>query len=288
MASVGCDQPYRIMCLLCAELRWARCGRASSRACGPCGGRSRARVGILAGSGMILGREGVFLTLTAPSWREHFLPNGDPCKCTGGGCADLAEWNGSLGKRWNEFVKALRRHLMTDDLQYFKAVEPQRRFALHLHVLVRRDDGPLSISKVELRKLAMHYGFGHEVDVQGLLPGHASYVAKYASKAADDRKDVPWRGLRRFERVDMTTGEIRKGTAVAYRPTYRTWSASGRWGERMAEIRAAQGHHEAVMAALVPWSCRAPWPAEADVCPRRPVHARDGAVERQSIATRLG
>ena len=189
---------------------------------------------------------------------------------------DLAEWNGSLGKRWNEFVKALRRHLMTDDLQYFKAVEPQRRFALHLHVLVRRDDGPLSISKVELRKLAMHYGFGHEVDVQGLLPGHASYVAKYASKAADDRKDVPWRGLRRFERVDMTTGEIRKGTAVAYRPTYRTWSASGRWGERMAEIRAAQGHHEAVMAALVPWSCRAPWPAEADVCPRRPVHARDG------------
>lgn len=282
---VGCDRPYWLRCSLCGERRLARCGKASERSCGPCSRRGRARVGLVAGSGLVVGRLGLFVTLTAPSWRPHFLPDGSACRCTGGGCEGLAEWNADAGRRWNRFVRDLKRHLGTNDLAYFKATEIQRRGAIHYHFLLRRDDGlPLAIRKGDVRRLAMKHGFGHSVDVQRVEPGHASYVAKYASKAAGERADVPWRGqrwaggyrLRTY--VDASTGEVctvRVGRAERCRvlsltPTYRTWSCSRGWGESMASIRAAQGHHEAVLACLPSWVDNEP----------RPVWALAGAPAR--------
>lgn len=262
--TVGCECPYWLVCSGCGSRRLVRCGRPSMRACGPCGLRNKARVHRVASSGLHVGRSGLFITLTAPSWVEHFMPNGDACRCTGGGCPDLASWNASAGKRWNRMVQELRRDI--GEVEFFKAAEVQRRGALHFHALVR-GQGPLVVSKVYLRRLAGKHGFGHEVDVQPVEPRHWGYVAKYASKAAGDRCDVPWRGKRwvgghRYEQLtDYVTGEVttlRIGTSErrqveAYRATYRTWSCSREWGDTMAYVRAAQGHWAAVLEALPSW-----------------------------------
>jgi hypothetical protein len=272
--AVGCESPYWLRCSGCAERRLVRCGRPSMRACGPCGLRNKTRVRRVASSGYQTGVHGLFITLTAPSWVEHFLPNGDRCRCTGGDCPDLAHWNASAGWRWNRFVQELRRSFGFR-VEYFKAAEVQRRGALHYHVLLRSAGGggwarTLAVSKGDLRRLAIKHGFGHSVDVQAVEPRHWGYVAKYASKAAGDRSDVPWRGLRwvgghRFaDAVDEVTGEVsrvRVGTAErrqveSWRPTFRTWTSSREWGDTMGYVRAAQGHWSAVVAALPAWSWR--------------------------------
>lgn len=263
-----CDQPNLVICMMCAEVRTVKCGKTSSRACSHCGAAHRGRVGVVAGSGLRVGRDGLFITLTAPTWLEHYRPDGQACRCTGGGCADLAEWNATAGKRFNRFMQELRRAFATD-LQYFKGAEVQRRGALHYHVLIR-GPRPLALSRSALRRLAIRHGFGHSVDVQGLEPAHAGYVSKYVSKASDDRTDVPWRGYARTERLDPVTGELVKGRRVAYAATYRTWSASARWGDSMAYVRAAQAHYVMVLERLIPWNEATPWPGDADVCPRRP------------------
>ena len=269
--AVGCESPYWLLCCGCRERRLVRCGRASMRMCEPCGLRNKARVHRVASSGFRLGEDGLFVTLTAPSWVEHFLPNGDPCRCTGGNCPDLASWNATAGKQFNRLLQDLRRY-WGNNVQYFKAAEVQRRGALHYHVLIRSSsfDGwvrTLAITVGELRRLALRHGFGHEVDVQAVQPKHWGYVAKYASKAAGDRSDVPWRGLRwvgghRFEDVvDSSTGEVvrvrigstERRQVPSARATYRTWSASRDFGDAMAYVRAAQGHWSAVVSALPSW-----------------------------------
>lgn len=189
------------------------------------------------------------------------MPDGRMCRCTGAGAsrrpvADLASWNASAGWRWNRLVRDLRRELGIE-VRYFKATEVQRRGALHFHAMLRHPEGGvLALHVAQLRRLAIKWGFGHEVDVQAVEGRHAGYVAKYASKASDERQAVPWAGRRRWERVDRQTGEVRKGWSPAFTPTYRTWSASSCWGRSMSEIRAAQGHHEAVMFWLPSWADR--------------------------------
>ena len=213
--------------------------------------------------------------MTAPTWRPHFLPDGRACRCTGAGASrapsrDLAEWNASAGKRFNRLVMALRREL--GDLAYFKAAEVQRRGALHFHLLIRIRAGqrlPVGV----LRSIAIRYGFGHSVDVQAIQAGHAAYVAKYASKAAGERDDVPWNGWARTERVDRTTGEVRKGHRKVYRASYRTWSASRDWGRLMRDVRAAQAHYEIVTAALPDWQRFAVYP-EGELVASSPARPR--------------
>lgn len=264
--AVGCEAPYWLRCNGCEARRLVRCGRASARRCAPCADRSRARVGLLAGSGLRMGREGLFVTLTAPSWVEHFLPNGERCRCTGGDCPDLAGWNASAGKRWNRFMQDLRR-MLGMEVAYFKAAEVQRRGALHFHALIRPEDGRVMVLRVAaLRRLAIKHGFGHSVDVQAVRPEHAGYVAKYASKSAGDRPDVPWHGQRwqGGDWVDKRTGELHHRPRVrvpAYHATYRTWSCSRSWGDTMRAIRAAQAHYLRVLEALPSWADRESVPA---------------------------
>jgi hypothetical protein len=252
--TIGCEAPYRLVCG-CGEVRLARCGRSSTRVCGPCGGRSRGRVRHVASSGHVDGARELFVTVTAPSWRPHFLPDGRACRCTGSlssrkPSADLATWNASAGQRFNRLVMALRREL--GDVAYFKAAEVQRRGALHFHLLVRVPAGArLPIGR--LRAIAIRYGFGHSVDVQPIQPHHAAYVAKYASKAAGERDDVPWNGWARVERIDRHTGEVTRGHRKVYRASYRTWSASRDWGRLMRDVRRSQAHYEIVMSALPNW-----------------------------------
>jgi hypothetical protein len=168
------------------------------------------------------------LTLTAPGRSEHSLPSGDICPCTPAGGVDLADWNASAAGRWNVLRGAIRR--LSPGLEYLRAVEVQKRGALHLHVIVW---SPVALDRAYLRRLAIGNGFGHELDLAPIVPGsrkHAYYVAKYVTKACDSRDEVPWRS----DVVDRATGEIQRLHTFA---SYRTWSASRGWGLTMREVR---------------------------------------------------
>lgn len=278
----GCDQPLELACRTCDKRVGIRCGSSRRSRCEPCATVYRGRVARVAGSGVVVGLRGVFLTLTAPGAVAHARPDGELCRCTPVGGTDLAAWNASAGTRWNNFVRDLSRYLgadyfVVDDegrrrrrlgVSYFKATELQRRGAIHFHVLLRRVDGrPVKIARKKVRRLAIRHGFGHSVHVRRLEPGHASYAAKYVAKSSDERGDAPWvcwraPGLRSPWRVDQATGNIvhkRTGEVggrarLCTRPTFRTWSCSRSWGTTMGEVREAQQHHVLTVAQLPAWS----------------------------------
>lgn len=290
-AARGCSMPLLLVCKLCADRRKIACGSTRASRCESCAAVYRQRVARVAGSGMVVGVDGLFLTLTAPGTRPHVRPDGEWCKCTRPE-TELDEWNAGASRRWNRLWQALARLLdaveVTYDesgarrerytLDYFRATEVQRRGALHYHVILRRRDGrPLALSKAELRRLAMGLGFGHSVDVQAMQPGHATYVAKYVAKAADERRDVPWRddrarhhrprglyGVRLARDADgewvwvrIGTGEIAAAAPIVAhifrRATYRTWSKSAHYGRGMAEIKASQQHFLLTFAEMPDW-----------------------------------
>jgi hypothetical protein len=259
---LSCTRPLRLACDGCGLLSVVLCRSSRSVNCPSCAADYRRRVTRVAGSGVVVSTSGLFVTLTAPGARAHSYGSGELCPCTPPGGVDLAAWNASAGDRWHRFVGDLRRLLGTDvasldsrkraytrrrpaNLQYFKAAEVQTRGALHFHALIRRpgDGRKLFVSKGKLRALAIRHGFGHAVDVQALQTGHARYVAKYVSKACDDRKLVPWRRERRATPAD--------GRAVTvHRPTFRAWSASRAWGCTMGSVERDQHHFARVLAAL--------------------------------------
>lgn len=295
-----CEDPRRIACRDCPETRVMRCGTSSPRRCGPCSTTYRGRIGLKAGSGLrpsrageVVGRNGLFLTVTAPGTSAHYMPDGRLCRCTPEGGVDLAAWNASAGVNFNRLMTYLRRQLganrsfrvvlSTGEVLGFRKKDPggasvkngglkrekdwralhfraaevqKRRGALHFHVLLVADDGrPLSLSKGQLRNLAMRWGFGHEVDVQPVQPGHAAYVAKYVSKSAGDRLTVPW------WKVDPD-----KPFGASTAATYRTWSSSPEFGQPIALIRRLQQHYLLVLEALPSWETR-PAPARWALLP---------------------
>jgi hypothetical protein len=179
---------------------------------------------------MVLGRgEQAFLTFTAPGNRAHQdTVHGGICPCTPEGGLHPGIFNAALPKRWNRFAQALRR-LHGQRFEYFRAIETQARGALHEHILIVAPDPAhkLVMSVEAVRRLAISHGYGHALRVERVssIAGAGSYVAKYVSKSADERPDVPW--------LDGSTGEL-------MRARYRTWSSSRRWGLRMREVLDAQ------------------------------------------------
>lgn len=126
-------------------------------------------------------------------------------------------------------------------LQYFKAAEVQERGALHFHVFIRVPRSrSLALSLGRLRELAMHYGFGHEVDLAVVDDERKSwYLAKYVSKSCSDKASMPW--------LDNASGEI-----VSGHNRYRCWTASRRWGWTMVRIREMQAEWMAQRAGSEP------------------------------------
>lgn len=227
-AREDCDAPKRLVCRACGAGSDVRCGSSRSSRCSPCSESYRRRVLTVASSGRADdGSADLFVTLTAPGEQEHYLPNGAVCPCTPSGGVNLAVWNAEAGKRWSRFIQELRREV--GDVEYFKGVEVQKRGALHFHALFRVPPGRSQRGWTLLvRRLAIKHGFGHSVDATPIDEEHvAGYVAKYASKATDDRHDIPW--------CDRETGEMRVGHG-----RYRVWSSSRSWGLSMQSVRAAQ------------------------------------------------
>jgi hypothetical protein len=157
----------------------------------------------------------------------------------------LDEWHGYHSLRWNRFLQALRRSGLVGDLvEYFRAVESQQRGALHDHALLRVESAVLVTRRMvaQLRRIAIEHGYGHELKLVVAGTSDASarlaawYCAKYVSKSADERDEVPW--VRRVVRVDPVTGHVRLGPR-----SYRTWTCSRRWGSSMRAVVAAQRSH---------------------------------------------
>jgi hypothetical protein len=112
-----------------------------------------------------------------------------------------------------------------DDVQYFRGVEPQRRGALHDHVLLRCR-GDVVAMREQVRALAIRHGFGHSLDLRWARQGDEGYVAKYVTDSVDGRANVEW--------LDVETGEVTTGARC------RTWTSTRRWGATMRELRAQQ------------------------------------------------
>jgi hypothetical protein len=217
------------------------CGNHRASKCGPCSTRYRNRVRRVAAEGLLShSRHGYayLLTVTAPAADEHlqWVPNWnrvDPrpvCGCESSAVDGLGRWNASAGACWNRLRTALRRE--HPSLEFFRAAETQKRGALHHHVLAWSPE-PLNV--VEVQRLALAAGYGCVIDLDPITPGDlrsAAYVAKYVSKAVDDRDAVPWVA----DVVDEHSGEVRLMHTTA---TYRAWSASRGWGMTMKVLREA-------------------------------------------------
>jgi hypothetical protein len=136
----------------------------------------------------------------------------------------LGSWNASAGKRWNVLRGALMR--LYPDAQFFRAVEPQERGALHLHVIWW---SPTPLVLKDVQPLAVAAGFGCVIHYRPSPAGDtgaAAYVSKYVTKATDQREDVPW------DVVDRETGEVE----AVKDARYRTWSCSRGWGMTMRMV----------------------------------------------------
>ena len=274
---IDCSFPNILRCSSCEAFKAVACNTSNADRCQSCALKYVGRVSQVARSGVRVGVEGLFLTLTAPGETEHFLPNGKACPCTppavgGVPATDFAEWNMSLSKRWNHFLKDLSRlggFDLFDDagnriqgLIYFRAVEVQKRGVLHLHVLLKhRLNRPLSLGLSLVRELAIKHGFGHSVDLQRLDAGHASYVAKYASKSASNsRRSVIWAKEKEVNKivVSESTGEVFSFTVIKEIPcpTFRTWTKSRLFGLSMKQIKLDQQHFLLVLLALPSWENR--------------------------------
>jgi len=174
------------------------------------------------------------LTITAPGTEEHLgwvvgwdgkRPR-EACACGGRMVGGLGTWNASAGKRWNVLRGALAR--LYPGIEFFRAVEPQERGALHFHVITWTST-PLVLRDVQV--LAMSAGFGCVIDYEPAAAGdtrQAAYVSKYVTKSTDQRGEVPW------DVVDQETGEVE----AVKDARYRTWSSSRGWGMTMKAVEA--------------------------------------------------
>lgn len=202
----ACETPIEMGNSVTGESKLVRCGRY----CDTCRSRYRRRVKETARYGLDLSTHpyAYLVTLTAP-----------------GAGTDLAAWNPDAAKCWNRLVTALRR--FDSSIQFMRNTEVQKRGALHHHVIVLSS---LPLTPNRVRKLAVRAGYGWMCDVAPLRGKEdrartSAYVAKYVTKASDERDGVPW------ESVNRETGEI------LTRATYRSWSRSQGYGIPMREVK---------------------------------------------------
>lgn len=287
VAGLDCEQPIWLCCVGCGAVREMRCDSSQAGRCSPCARRYRARVRSLVRDGMeyVPAGRALMLTITAPSDRGRHCrrhrrcggegPECDPCPCTAVGGVDLGEWNQSYTARANRVLEAIRRGEASQlvngvrrrlQVEYFHGREVQKRGALHGHiVLMDLAGGAIRMSRRLLRELLVRHGFGHELQLDRIGTSRhqgskspstgrvAGYVAKYVSKAADSRDQVPWPAVPRRRQAP-----------------YRTWTRSRGWPSSMKEVKARQ-----VAWAIGNADGAASAPGRDDASP--PVKAGDGA-----------
>lgn len=244
---LACDQPLRAVCMSCDRAEPWACGSHREDRCVPCSWKYRRRLARIALSGSRDHGYLYLLTLTAPGEKAHarkriaswnppnvsqpstgfvVAPN-DLCGCEHS-MTSIGEWNVTAASRWNRLRTRLRQ--VHEDLEFFRAVETQKRGALHLHVVVWSST---PIDPLALQRLAVSVGFGCQMDLAPIIPGsrkHAYYVGKYVTKSTQERYAVPWNPVV----VDEETGVMTSEPAPA---TYRCWSMSHGFGITMKQLR---------------------------------------------------
>lgn len=260
------------------------CNSTDSDVCAPCEISYRKKLRTVAREVLKVAKKDTtaLLTLTAPGKQRHCLthrykdkdgkqrpsvkcnlskPTCRECPCSTDETAltdknRIGEWNLTAVARWNKFITDVRRSIPgLANLEYFKAVEPQSRGAIHLHIILlidrptvwRKEDQQLLIT------LALRHGFGHEVDLQWLGGGEdekikvARYVAKYVSKTNSNGKKavifpvqvvmIPWGGSHKAVPL-YKAPQVYQNMFKKYRN--RSWTCSRGWGLNIARVRLVQ------------------------------------------------
>lgn len=273
-ARQDCHDPISYYCEFCNDRFVGVCNSQDSTQCAPCEGRWRVRVRTIARVPLLVAKKGstLLVTLTAPGRQQHCLThtyldkktgqrrpsvrceglaNPDlfhsdcvPCLCGEVGHRletrqDMRDWNHRIVRRFNDFITDLRRTLpQFRDVQYFRAIEPQKRGALHIHALLRLkrlavlDDATMAV----ILKLTLRHGFGHEVDVKRIGSGDldqvqaARYVAKYVSKAKTGETRFAWDYFKHCGADECSPTVMTVARRTHRRKLPRFWSCSRRWG----------------------------------------------------------
>lgn len=297
--SLTCDAPVWFRCVYCPESFQGNCNSKDEAECAKCEMRYRIRVRTVIRLPMLASRpSSVYLvTLTAPGKQRHCLTHtytdkagktqpGVRCDFTKHDCVecvcsehrvetkgDISEFNFTLASRWNRFMTYLRRFSPDEvtgrgnkasrpfaDFEYVKAIEPQKRGALHIHAVIRSARPFVMTPAViaDLKIMAMNLGFGHQFDIQTLggeeldLVTAARYVAKYISKRnTSTEAEIPFPRFKdtktrhkELDEVYNTDGEYCYATKPEtirkkVKPP-RAWTASRRWGLNIGKLVAQQ------------------------------------------------
>ena len=267
---LGCERPNVLSCTICGESCEVRCRATRDDKCASCAQRhcwdvarkirsgvtveriQAAMIVVLVGTrserrnGFKSNRPSgfFFTTLTAPGERGGIHWDRTKCghavgECTNKGhnrrpgqvlCKadrmDAARWNGQAPRRWNDWVTDMRR-VLDVDVQYCGSWESQVRGLLHRHVLVYCPGISAARYQQVGKRIAKRLGFGQQFDVEEVtgngtekLARVAAYIASYVTKCGDELATC----------ASPRTSEIVQGS-------YRRWSASGKWGVSMAQIR---------------------------------------------------
>lgn len=298
-----CVNPIVIVCRECSFHILKACGSNDESVCPPCEMVYRKRIKIVVIEPLIIARPGstTMLTLTAPGSQLHCLThtygsrdrNDKPVRRPSVRCdfhedspehlwdehqicpcsteekildskEKIEDWNMTAMARWNDFVTDLRRSVPGfEDFEYFKAVEPQKRGAIHIHAITmsRRLVVIDTAIRTLIRKYAIAHGFGHEIDIEVIANGKddrdstlkaARYVAKYVTKTNRESKKavalplipstvevtkfvVDPDGEARISRFPVPLQQMRRR-----RKTYRAWTASRRWGLNLGKVKRLQ------------------------------------------------
>jgi hypothetical protein len=183
-------------------------------------------------------RPSMFITLTCPSYGrvDHRGVPVDPSNYDYDQAAKDALTFAAL---FDRFIQNLRRYL-GHDVQYFAAIEPQRRLAPHIHIAIRG-----TIARAELRRVlaatyhqvwwpatAVKYRDGHELPVWhdqagGYIDPDTGEVLPTWDEALDaiGPYDLPWHVARfgdRFDAQGVLAGSPQAARCIGYLTKYLT------------------------------------------------------------------
>ena len=298
-----CVNPIVLFCQDCELHILKPCGSADNTVCAPCEMVYRKRVRTIVREPALIAKPGSLslLTLTGPGSKLHclthtyrskdrsgaFVPRPsvkcnfdvdspstlwdehEICPCsTADKLLDTPEriqsWNVSAIARFNDFITDLRRSVLGfENVEYFKAVEPQKRGVIHLHIVLRAERLIIITSEMreQILKYAIAHGFGHEVDFQLIANGKddadsilkaARYVAKYVTKTNAEAKaaillpTIPNTVEVEYFAVEPEGDVLTKVRHVPLkmgrrrRIRYRAWSASRGWGLSLGKVKTLQ------------------------------------------------
>jgi len=272
-----CENPVMYQCRFCLLSYNGNCGSRVATDCSKCEARYRNDVRLVCRQPMLVAKPGtpLFGTLTGPGAERHCLAhtykdkkgmvqpsvkcdwerhdNGlkaeDGRMCRECPCSinninhpdDMAVFNSCISRKFNDFVTELRRSVPGfEGVQYFRAIEPQKRGALHIHVvfIVKRAIKIDALLRATMTAIALRLGFGHQFDLKRVEGDElekiktARYIAKYVSKTDGHGKIPFWDEAITYEVVE---GSMMIREVPRRRPN--TWSSSRGWGMSMKRIK---------------------------------------------------